>query len=206
MNNRQCKAVGTPKKQRKAMLHTEQKPHFQMTKREAILLVHLGEHFPTGFDPGHVAISLGWSTGEVLGALQVCAAYGFIASPLDPDVAEIDGASLQPPPSIDELLDPDERHNAQQSRLPSFDDYGLASGEALAVMRAISDGQDSGFTEEELQAALEWSCEARLASILLQQVLAGRIGIERSSLASGEPRFKALDSDLGGFVKTVNCA
>ena len=52
--------------------------HLEMTRREAILLVHINEHFSGGFRPEDVAISLGWSTAEVHEALRVCAAFGFV--------------------------------------------------------------------------------------------------------------------------------
>ena len=64
----------------------ETSPHADMrpvaiTKREAILLLHSQEHFPRGFDPGDLAISLGWSVDEVHEALLTCVALGLLKAP-----------------------------------------------------------------------------------------------------------------------------
>ena len=51
------------------------------TKREAILLLHSREHFPRGFDPEDLAISLGWSIDEVHEVLLACTALGLVKAP-----------------------------------------------------------------------------------------------------------------------------
>jgi hypothetical protein len=167
---------------------------FELTKREAILLIHTGENFPRGFDEKHLAISLGWSTEEVREALQVCAVHGLIEGP--PDIELPAGAPLEGSPviGIDALLSPDEQDAARRSRVPCANHRWLALGEEFTVLRALGAGIDGGFTDDEGEAALEWAQDARFRSILLDLVLDGHIALMGPN-GEGDMVFAALDAD-----------
>jgi hypothetical protein len=167
---------------------------FELTKREAILLVHMTENFPRGFDEEHLATSLGWSTEEVREALLVCAVHGLVEGP--PDIELPAGAPLEGSPviGIDELLSPEEQDAARLSQVPCANPGWLALGEELTVLRALGAGTDSGFTGDEAEAALEWAQETRFHSILLDLVLDGHVALMGPN-GDGDMVFAALDAD-----------
>jgi len=167
---------------------------FELTKREAILLAHVTENFPRGFDEEQLAISLGWSTEEVQEALQVCAVHGLIEAP--PDIEIPAGVPLEGSPlvGIDDLLTPEEQDAARESKVPSCGERWLALGEELAVLRALKAGKERGFTEAEAEGALEWASMTRFTSLLLDLVLDGHVAILGPN-GDGDMRFAALDED-----------
>lgn len=164
------------------------------TKREAILLIHMRENFPRGFDEEHLAISLGWATEEVREALQVCVVHGLIEGP--PDIELPAGAPLEGSPmvGIDDLLSPEEQAAARESKVPCANPRWLVLGEELAVLRDLEAGTDGGFTADECEAALEWAQTARFRSILLDLVLDGHVALLAPD-GVGEMKFAALDAD-----------
>ncbi|MEE9607526.1 MAG: hypothetical protein V3U03_07275, partial [Myxococcota bacterium] len=118
----------------------------EMTKREATLLVHVGEHFPTGFCEHELAASLAWSVDEVREALVVCAAFDLVSTPpgVDVPVAEpVDGSPLV---GIDDLLDPEEQEEACVSHCPRREprcplpdaDFWLTPEEQAAIGQALT--------------------------------------------------------------------
>ena len=166
----------------------------ELSKREATFLVHVSEHFPHGFVAGDVASSLGWPMSELLGVLDACVALGLVGEAAGAANADYARTTLQLPQCLDDILDAEEQDAARRSKLP-FDDLFISSGEALAVMRAITDEDRTCFTEEELEAALRWASQLKWAATILDLVALGWVGIERSSLSTGDPRFIALDQD-----------
>lgn len=163
----------------------------EITKREAILMVHIAENFPFGFVEEDVALSLGWSLEEVQDARRLCAAHGLLAEQSDP--LEIYDSSPDESESVSaaDLLSPEERDAARGS---AFEAPGLLTvGEELSVRRALAAGKEDGcFTEEEADEALDWAEKARLTSILLDQVLYGYLALMGTS-ADGTMLFGALD-------------
>ena len=125
----------------------------EITKREAILMVHIGEHFPTGFVEEDVAISLGWSLEEVQDARRLCAAHGFLAEQADPlEICDSSPGEAESASAAD-LLNPEEMDAARKSEVAP---HGfLTVGEELSVLRALAAGkQDDCFTEGEADEAL----------------------------------------------------
>ena len=167
---------------------------FELTKREATLLVHIGEHFPTGFAAEDLAVSLGWSVEEVHGTLQVRAVHGLIEAPPDAEVPA--GAPLEGSPlvGLDDLLTPEEQDAARESKVPNCNGGWLALGEELAVLRALGAGKETGFTEAEAAEALEWASMARLGSLILDLVFDGHLGLLGPD-GDGEMKFVALDAE-----------
>ena len=86
----------------------------RLTKREATLMVHLGENFRNGFRPGDVALSLGWPVSEVEEALEVCAIYGLLDGPGAKELRASVVRASGPEVSIDDLLDPEEIEAAKR--------------------------------------------------------------------------------------------
>lgn len=172
-----------------------------LAKREATFLVHVSEHFPHGFVTKDVALSLGWPLSEVLGAVATCVALGLVGEAAGAVNADYARTTLQLPQCLDDVLDAEEQDAARKSELP-FEDLIIGSGEALAVMRAITDEHRKCFTEQELEAALRWASQVKFTSTLLDLVVQGWVGIQRSSLSTGDPRFIALDQDVGALAET----
>jgi hypothetical protein len=166
----------------------------EITKREAILLVHMKANFPRGSDEEDLATSLGWSIEEVREALHVCAAHGLVEGP--PDIESPAGAPLEGSPviGIDDLLSPEEQDAARLSQVPCANHRWFVLGEQFAVLRALGAGTDGGFTGDEAEAALEWAQNARIHSILLDLVLDGHLALMGLN-GDDDMVFAALDED-----------
>lgn len=167
---------------------------FELTKREATLLAHIGEHFPTGFIAEDLAVSLGWSVDEVREAARVCAVYELLALPPDIEVPAVAPEKRSPLVDLDDFLTPEERDAARESKVPNCNNGWLALGEELAVLRALGAGKETGFTESEAEAALEWASMARLGSLLLDLVIDGHVALLGPD-GDGEMKFAALDAE-----------
>ena len=163
------------------------------TKREAILLLHSQEHFPRGFDPGDLAISLGWSVDEVHEALLTCVALGLLKAPPGIEAPSHCKESSGPEVGIDDLLTSAEKEAAVQSQVPNSDGGWLALGEELAVVRAVTSEGCADHTEADAEAALEWARQARLSAVLLDLVLDGHVAILGPRPGSEDVRFAAVD-------------
>jgi len=163
------------------------------TKREAILLLHSQKHFPRGFDPQDLAISLGWSLDEVHEALLACVAHGLVKAPPGIEAPSHYEESAGPEVGIDDLLTPAEKEAAIQSQVPNSDGGWLALGEELAVLRAVTSEGRAGHTEADAEAALEWARQARLSAVLLDLVLDGHVAILGPRPGSEDVRFAAVD-------------
>ncbi len=178
----------------------ENSPHADMgpvaiTKQGAILLLHSREHFPRGFDPDDLAISLGWCLDEVHEALLACTALGLVKAPPGIEARPSRAQYREPEVCIDDLLTPAEQEAAIQSRAASCDGGWLALGEELAVLRAVTSEGGADPTQADSTAALKWAQTARLSAVLLDLVLDGHLAILGPRSGSENVRFAALDAD-----------
>jgi hypothetical protein len=176
----------------------ETSPHTDLgriafNKREAILLLHSREHFPRGFDPEDLAISLGWSLDEVREALLACAAFGLVEASPGIEAPPRCEKSAGPEVGIDDLLTPAEKEAAIQSQVPNSEGGWLALGEEIAVLRAVTSEGCADPTPADSDAALEWARQARHSAVLLDLVLDGHIAILGPRPGSEDVRFAALD-------------
>ncbi len=186
-----CECTATVVGQEQEQLGTER---VALAKREATLLVHVSENFPHGFVTKDVALSLGWPLCEVQSAVATCVSLGLVGEADGAANADYARTTVRLPQCLDDILNAEEQDTACRSELP-FDDLFISSGEALAVMRAITDEDRTCFTEAELEAALRWASQVKWAATILDLVALGWVGIERASLSTGDPRFRALDQD-----------
>ena len=69
------------------------KKRYEMTKREAWLLVHVVENYPCGCDEETLAASLLWPVSKVCATLETLAVFGLMSGPV---VIPTDGVVVVP--------------------------------------------------------------------------------------------------------------